>query len=286
MSLELLLVLTILVVGALVGVIALRNGLFRLASSRAAATVFVKDSTAPSPFQFRPVSYDLCEAPQVLCLDPANQLSALLGMRPNRFVSRDRVYYTGPGCTGTPYVAVPGDSTLPVGYFNALQGVTYAVGAPLAWGTPGCLTEADLGLTPTCEVRLFRSSGAPTPVLALSRFVSLNPDCALGVPPILPAPLADVCETIAPAALTLLPAVEVTTDGMVGSPNLLTQYTPLFTVMPKGDATVTFTPAVPEDAPLQDASAPGSTTAPGDPATFPSATPEPPGPPVPPPPPF
>ncbi len=249
-SLELILIFTILVIGTLVGVIAVRNALFRLAAVKSQYQTIIEDSTVPDPLRLRPVSFDLCEAPQVLCFDPATRLSALVGVRPDRFVSRDQVYFTAPNCAGSAYLAIPGDATLPVGYRNALQGVSYGVGPPSVTSLAG---------------RLFRSDNAAGPMAPtiLSRWVSLAPDCAAA---------ATLCDNFGPVVLTLLPAVEVL--DATATDNLLAAFTPPFTVLPAPLPTVTFTPPVPENAPLQDETAPGSTTDPGDPLTFTPPGPE------------
>jgi hypothetical protein len=161
-TIELILIFTILVIGTLVGVIAVRNAVFRLVETRLASRLLVNDAADP-PLTIKPISFDVCEAPQFLCPDPSNGLDALLGIRPTGLVSRDQIYFTGPGCTGDLYLARPGDSTLPVGYLNALQGVSYGVG-------PGDF------LSPAG--RLYRSDGAPTAIFIESRFASLGPDCA------------------------------------------------------------------------------------------------------------
>ncbi len=191
-STELMLILTILVIGSLVGVIAVRNALFELRENKLAYTVIVKDSTAPDPFMFKPVNYDLCEAPQILCRDtgltpadpmtpgPTEGLFALVGIRPDRFVTRNRIYFTGAGCTGDAHIAPPGDPSLPIGYLNCgLQvdsggdPVCYGVGPPSTY--PACT----LGVDCPDGGRLFRSDGITTSMISVaSRWISLNPDCA------------------------------------------------------------------------------------------------------------
>lgn len=257
-TLELILILTILVFGTLVGVIAVRNGLLSLLENKIASTLFVKDGATP-PLLIKPISFDLCEAPQFLCPDPDNGLFALLGIRPNRFVSRDRVYFTTTDCTGTAYLATPGDSTLPVGYLNALQGVSYAAGPPDGGSPAG---------------RLYRSTATPAGAVTIqSVWTSLNPDCYLlsnGNDPVVyssPTPL--LCENLVTTASTfsasgrsLLVAEEVLDAG---GDNVLEPYTTLFSVMAPVAPTITYTPAVPEGVGPQGPGVPGATTTPGAP---------------------
>ena len=191
-STELMLILTILVIGSLVGVIAVRNALFELRENKLAYTVIVKDATAPDPFMFKPVNYDLCEAPQILCRDtgltpadpmtpgPTEGLFALVGIRPDRFVSRNRIYFTGAGCTGDAHIAPPGDPSLPIGYLNCGLQVDSA-GDPVCYGVgpPSTFPACTLGVDCPDGGRLFRSDGTTTSMVSVaSRWISLNPDCA------------------------------------------------------------------------------------------------------------
>lgn len=255
-SLELILITTILLIGSIVGVIAVRNALFQLRAAKAAFEVVVKDASDP-PIRVKPVSYDLCEAPQILCRDfgydennlvvpgPSEGLNALVGVRPDRFVTRNQIYFTGDGCAGDAYLAAPAipgspnfPPTLPVGYYNcALQvdmtsaPVCYGVGPPASWP---CL----LGTTCTDGGRLYKNDGIvlASPAI-LSRWVSLNPDCALDPGPGSTDICDDTFETLA-GELMLLPAIEVT--DMAGD-NVLAPFVPLMNVMAQ-DPTVTFLP--------------------------------------------
>lgn len=209
-SIELLLIFSILIIGSIVAVVGVRDAVLRHLAIRDAAQLKVKDSTAPDPLIFgRPVNYDLCEAPQILCPDfgfdennsggmatpgSTEGLRALVGIRPDRFVTRNQIYFTGANCTGDAYIApppIPGSSnflpSLPVGYFNCgiqvdsstpAVPICYGVGPPTGWGAAASCD--DVGDLP-CSTggRLYRSDGATTSMPAItSRWISLNPDCA------------------------------------------------------------------------------------------------------------
>ncbi len=185
LTLVLVLVFTTLVIGSLVGLAALRNGLFIRSQ-----TLVIEDSAATPLVVGRASEFDLCDAPQVLCRDtgftpadfttpgPTEGLFALVGVRPDRLVSRDRIYYTGLDCTipagETAYIAPPAVASttpaLPVGYLNALEAVSYGVGAPATW--PADMATFGPGL-------LYRSDGTTLETPAIqSVWTSLAPDCA------------------------------------------------------------------------------------------------------------
>jgi hypothetical protein len=259
-TLELILIFTILAIGSLVGVIAVRNALFQFYTAKAQFDVVIGDSNDPQVL-VKPVNYDLCEAPQILCKDPELGLFALVGIRPERFVSRDRVYFTAAGCTGTPYVATPGDASLPVGYLNALQGVSYAVGPPADF--PACT----LGVNCTSVGNLYRNISLTPPddntVSIASVWTSLNPDCYLFSNTTDPVTYSDppgICENFGPIDAFdyfLLEAEEVVEDG--SSDNVLDKFAPLLGVVLPTVTEVTVTPPTGEGVPPD----PG----PGDPIT-------------------
>ena len=136
-TIELLLILTILVIGTFAGCAMLRNELIQLRVNKEFSGVILRDSSDDGggfdDAFGKPVSYDLCEAPEILCKDfgfstgvttagATEGLYALVGVRATHFVSRNRVYFDGTTCgDGNAYVAVPvvSDPTeLPIGYFN------------------------------------------------------------------------------------------------------------------------------------------------------------------------
>lgn len=308
-TVELLLVLTILIVGSLVGLIALRNGLFRLAEARHNSTLFVKDSAADTK-RLKPFGFDQCEGPRILCKDPETDLSALLSVRRNRLASRDQVYYLMPNCLGMPFLAPPDDPVLPVGYFNALQGRSYGVGAPSAWDWNGVtvagmcddpLTELGESTGVDCRVLLYRSvAGASvTTVEVQSTWISFSSTCN---EPVVPAEICvnfiaedDGTGSFFFPRLDLLTAEQVPNDDdtTTAFANLLSVFEhDDFNVMARIDDPVRYTdaPAAGESAPIQTRdSNEGFTTDPDDgPVTFGAPTPEPPAPamPTPPGPPF
>jgi len=266
-TLELILIFTILVIGTLVGVIAVRNALFQLYTAKAQFDVVIGDSSTPNQMLLKPVNYDLCEAPQILCKEPgfvddgglppfdpgapSQGLFALIGNRPERFLSRDRVYFTTDNCTGDAYVAFPGDSTLPVGYFNALQGVSYGVGPPGNWPCTFGGTCAGVGLLYRNETN---TPPDPTDVEINSVWTSLNPDCYLhsgGTDPVVYSDPPELCEDLSGApldagGLALLLAEEVIeSDGT----NVLDKFAPLLAVVLPTVSEVTFTEPTGEGVP-------------------------------------
>lgn len=142
LSLELLLILTVLGIGLVVGVVAVRDAIFKYMNSQQNNEVFVSDSNDTN--MGVAVGFDEHEAPLLIFTDSSGDTPyrALIGIRDDRFTSREPVYYTLPNCQGDPCVKSPSDENadsagtglLPgtgsVSYFNALQaGPTYAVGA-------------------------------------------------------------------------------------------------------------------------------------------------------------
>ncbi len=198
-SLEFLLFTTILVIGSLAGVIAVRNAIFTAAAKNVSRKL-IKDSTAPTFLVVgKTVNYNLCEQPQIRCpdprgtfMDPDDDLFALIGVIPRRFTSRDRIYFDGINCTGDAYIASPGDDDLPTGGLNALQGRSYGVGPPDSWPCTFDATATsctDGGLLYTNDA----AAGA-TPVLSV--WTSMDPDCFQfsGSDPLITTP---VVETLA-----------------------------------------------------------------------------------------
>jgi hypothetical protein len=178
LTLTLILVATLLVIGTFVGFAALRNGLL-LRSQK----LMILDSSDPPQVIGWPVDFDLCEAPGILHQDPDNGLRALVYVRPDRFVTRNRVYYSGAGCTGDPYLAPPAvppfaPPGLPVGYLNGGLDID---GAParVVYGV-GASTGFDFGtMLPTGPGRLYRGEGMASLMRVLSVWSSLLPDCTL-----------------------------------------------------------------------------------------------------------
>ena len=149
-TVELLLIATILVIGSIVGVIAIRDALVkRIAQQRSQAVLVIDDS---GRVLGEALGFDEHEAPLVSYIDrtvpPAapdpdhRNYRALIGVRDDRFTTREPVYYSGENCTGTPCMKLASDEdTDSIGYdgiagtgaVSYLYGVqnspTYGIGA-------------------------------------------------------------------------------------------------------------------------------------------------------------
>ncbi len=149
-TIELILIATILVIGSLVGLVAIRDALVKRIAHRESQQITVYD--ANGIWLGRAIGFDEHQAPLVPYIDrtvppespdPAHlDYRALIGVRDDRFTSREPVYYDGLDCTGTPCIKATSDETadntglsgLPatgaVSYLHALQGgPNYAIGA-------------------------------------------------------------------------------------------------------------------------------------------------------------
>jgi len=148
-TLELILVSTILIIGTFIGVVALRDVLFKQYVEKQSRDIYVSDSNGVVLGQA--ISFDQHEAPRIpyidrlvppLSPDPAHRnYRALISIRDDRFTTREAVYYDGANCTGTPCIKAPSDenednigidnvdATGAVGYlYKSQDGPTYAVG--------------------------------------------------------------------------------------------------------------------------------------------------------------
>jgi hypothetical protein len=148
-TIELILISTVLVIGTFVGVVAIRDALFKQYIQKQSRDVYVTDSDGR--VLGKAIDYDEHEAPRIPYIDrtvepaspdPAHRnYRALIGIRDDRFTSREPVYYDGANCTGTPCIKAPSDETADnvgidnlsatgaVGYIYKLQdGPTYAIG--------------------------------------------------------------------------------------------------------------------------------------------------------------
>lgn len=148
-TIELILISTVLVIGTFVGVVAIRDALFKQYIQKQSRDVYVTDSDGR--VLGKAIDYDEHEAPRIPYIDrtvepaspdPAHRnYRALIGIRDDRFTSREPVYYDGANCTGTPCIKAPSDesadnigidnlsATGAVGYIYKLQdGPTYAIG--------------------------------------------------------------------------------------------------------------------------------------------------------------
>jgi len=151
LTIEALLIFTILGIGLFVGLVALRDAVFKYKLSQQDQDFYVFDSSAPPAKVIGKVAgFDEHEAPLVPFIDygartdgngdPIN-FRALIGVRDDRFTSRQPIFYSGAACDGTACIAGPSaeasyntgidDATTTggVSYLNALQGITYGIGA-------------------------------------------------------------------------------------------------------------------------------------------------------------
>jgi hypothetical protein len=148
-TLELILVSTILIIGTFIGVVALRDVLFKQYVEKQSRDIYVTDSNGVVLGQT--ISFDEHEAPRIpyidrlvppLYPDPAHRnYRALISVRDDRFTTREAVYYDGENCTGTPCIKAPSDenednigidniaATGAVSYlYKSQDGPTYAIG--------------------------------------------------------------------------------------------------------------------------------------------------------------
>lgn len=159
-TIELMLIITILIIGSLAGIVAVRDALFKHYVNRQAQTVLVSD--ANGVVLGTPVDFDEHEAPRIFYIDrsliPARR--ALIGIRDDRFTGREPLYYQGASCRGEPCIKRPSDElvdsrstdgivgTGAVGYLYGLQGTpTYAIGRSPD-GLPGRLYRETLDSCP------------------------------------------------------------------------------------------------------------------------------------------
>lgn len=160
LTIEAVLIATILGIGLFVGIVAVRDAIFKYKLSQQDQDFYVFDSTDPAIVIGKVSHFDEHEAPVVPFIDygvrtdangnPINH-RALIGVRDDRFTSRQPIFYSGPACTGTPCIAGPSneaayntgvdgiDETGGVGYLYGLQGITYGIGAGVAGALKGRL---------------------------------------------------------------------------------------------------------------------------------------------------
>ncbi|WP_420390880.1 hypothetical protein [Marinobacter sp.] len=170
-TVELILIITILVLGSLVGLIAIRDALFKHYVNKQSTEAIVAD--APGKLLGKAVDFDEHDAPRIFLFDrtlgDGQTRRTLIGVRDDRFTSREAIYYSQQNCSGTPCIKTTSDETTDsvgadaqagsgnVSYFNALQGFpNYAVGRG-SDGLPGAL---------------FRETTEVCPVDIQSRWVS------------------------------------------------------------------------------------------------------------------
>lgn len=148
-TIELILISTVLVIGTFVGIVAIRDALFKQYVQKQSREVTVYD--ANGLILGKAVDYDEHEAPRIPYIDRTvppfspdpehRNYRALISIRDDRFTSREAVYYDGADCTGTPCIKASSDeaadnvgienlsATGAVSYLYKMQdGPTYAIG--------------------------------------------------------------------------------------------------------------------------------------------------------------
>ncbi|MBJ6138917.1 hypothetical protein [Marinobacter litoralis] len=140
-TLELIIIISILGFGTLVGIVMIRDALVKHYVSKQSSETLVAD--AAGRVLGEAVDYDEHDAPRIFLVDRSKETAfrTLISIRDDRFTSREAVYYSGSNCTGVPCIKTTSDEltssrgtddlsgTGNVSYFNALQGgPNYAVG--------------------------------------------------------------------------------------------------------------------------------------------------------------
>ncbi|MBH0048500.1 hypothetical protein [Pseudoalteromonas sp. SWYJZ19] len=141
LTIELILIITILIIGSIGGVILVRDALIKRHQTKVDNQITVVDANN-RPLGIA-VSFDEHQAPLIFYTDRGanNTYRALIGIRDDRFTSREAVYYDAPNCQGNPCLKGLSDeatdsqgvsklnNTGNVSYINALQqGSNYAIG--------------------------------------------------------------------------------------------------------------------------------------------------------------
>ncbi len=150
-TIELILIVTILLIGSMVGIVAVRDALFKYYVNQQSQQAYVIDDTGT--VLGKAVDFDEHEAPRIFYIDRTQEQNyrALIGIRDDRFTGREPLYYEGNSCQGDPCIKSPSNEgadstgtdgiagTGAVGYIYGLQGTpTYAIGRAPA-GLPGFL---------------------------------------------------------------------------------------------------------------------------------------------------
>ncbi|AOE83779.1 hypothetical protein [Pseudomonas sp. TCU-HL1] len=162
-TVELLLLITILVLGSLVGIVAIRDALVKRYVSQQSQKAIVVDAQGKALGEA--ADFDEHDAPRLFYIDRSQDRNyrALIGVRDDRFTTREPLYYAGNSCEGDPCIKAVSDESTDnrgvdgisgsgsVSYFNALQGQpNYAVGQG-ASGLPGALFRET---TQSCPIEI------------------------------------------------------------------------------------------------------------------------------------
>ncbi len=211
LTIELILLVTILVIGSFVGIVAVRDALFKQKVQQLDNTIIVADDKGVVLGEM--VTLDEHDAPQLFYIDrtstePEQNYRALIGVRDDRFTSREAIYYTELNCQGDPCIKPVsneamddvGVSRLPgtgaVSYFQALQGApNYAIGRSPN-GLPGHLFRETIQ---ACELpELIGGVGSPIGSRYMSQKVVTGEPCES--PFDLPVPAGEAPMSCAPAS--------------------------------------------------------------------------------------
>lgn len=141
LTIELILIITILIIGSIGGVILVRDALIKRYQTKVDNQITVIDANN-TPLGIA-IGFDEHQAPLIFYTDRQANATyrALIGIRDDRFTSREAIYYDAPNCQGNPCIKSLSDelsdsfgvSKTPnsgnVSYINALQqGPNYAIG--------------------------------------------------------------------------------------------------------------------------------------------------------------
>lgn len=165
-TLELIIIISILGFGTLVGIVMIRDALVKHYVAKQSSETLVAD--ANGRILGEAIDFDEHDAPRIFYVDRSGAIAyrTLIGVRDDRFTSREAIYYSGSACTGVPCIKTTSDELtssrgmdyLPgtgnVSYFNALQGgPNYAVGRGGS-GLPGNLFRESLLMCPVAASQL------------------------------------------------------------------------------------------------------------------------------------
>lgn len=236
-TLELIIIISILGFGTLVGIVMVRDALVKYYVAKQSSETLVAD--AAGQVLGEAVDFDEHDAPRIFFVDRSQETAyrTLIGVRDDRFSSREAVYYSGTACTGVPCIKTISDEltssrgtdyisgTGNVSYFNALQaGPNYAVGRGTQ-GLPGHLFRESPLMCPVAASQVRSrwmsqkvTSGEPCESVQLDDEVKTPPftGCLIDAPltecdcPATTEEQGDILSLYAPAIETLLDSTVLT----------------------------------------------------------------------------
>ena len=204
-TMEVVFLLTLLGIGLFIGIVSIRDALFKVALSQQDHNFYVIDSADPAVILGKAMSFDEHEAPIVAFVDydiegTGINRRALIGVRDDRFTTRQPIFYSDVNCSDDPCIARAGsevfteglDGTTETGsvsYINALQSQSYGIGAgnPAGLVTQGRLyREASAACTTAILQSMWQSQSiAANPCKTLAPNITsanTNPELATAVP--------------------------------------------------------------------------------------------------------